>query len=244
MKTTLVAALVAAFPFVAQASDLPSKKAPAAPAPMASNNWSGAYIGITGGYGWGASTFDDSSFVEPVDVVNYDLKANGGLVGGVAGYDWQLSNNMVFGILGDVSWANLSGDVCVEEGGCDASNTDSYANVSIDMLATARARLGFTFDKALIYATGGVAYATASSSISYAVQGLTISDDVKLFGWTIGGGIEYKINQNLSIGAEYLHIDFGSNVVNYSHPLMAPISIGVDTSTTVDLVRGSLIYRF
>ena len=251
MKIQVIVALIAAMPFVAQASDLPSKKSTQVPSSMshAVDTWTGAYVGITGGYGWGSSEFDDGAFTFPAPAnYNYDLKSDGWIVGGVAGYDWQLSNNLVIGIVGDVSWADVSGKVCVDNSGsCSGDSRDSYADVKIDLFATARARVGYALDNTLLYVTGGAAYASATSTITNVGGEIgynSISADENIFGWVIGGGAEYKLNRNMSVGIEYLHVDFGGNTVHYSNADIAPVSIGVETTTTVDLVRGSLNYRF
>src|ERR1019366_3049685 len=77
-----IAALLIAT-IAAQAADLrqPSYKAPAYSAP--GFNWSGFYIGLNAGYGWGNASFSDPAFA------NFSTPAKGFLGGGTAGYNFQ-----------------------------------------------------------------------------------------------------------------------------------------------------------
>jgi outer membrane immunogenic protein len=63
-------------------------------------NWTGLYIGINGGAGWGASHFD----FPRLGTTTGDFSTSGGFVGGTIGVNWQTSN-LVFGVEGDGDWA-------------------------------------------------------------------------------------------------------------------------------------------
>lgn len=63
-----------------------------------------------------------------------------------------------------------------------------------DAVGTARVRAGLTFDRFLVYATGGAAF-----------------QDFNDVGWVAGGGVEYAFTDALSAGVEYLHYDFGGS---------------------------------
>ena len=241
MKVYILAAALAALPLAAQASDLPSKKAPVAVpvAARAVDNWTGPYMGIVGGYGWGTSDYTSAD-------INGSIDSTGWTVGGQIGYDMLVSNNFVVGVAADYSWANLTGDSYVETNN-DPSHP-SYANAHIDSLATARVRAGFAADNLLIYATGGFAYAAtkvdvtalAGSADNYADW----SDSKNAMGWVIGGGLEYKVAKNLSFGVEYLHVNLGSETYALSNGANILPAYDVKADTTVDLVRGALNYRF
>ncbi|MDX2264123.1 MAG: outer membrane beta-barrel protein [Hyphomicrobiales bacterium] len=68
----------------------------------------------------------------------------------------------------------------------------------IDYLSTVRARLGFAANNVLFYGTGGVAFAAFDDKI--------FKDDE--IGYVLGGGIEGKVKQNMSLGLEALYHDF------------------------------------
>lgn len=182
-----VAALVVAQS--ATAADLsvaPLYKAPP-PAMAPAYNWSGFYLGINGGGGWGHSNWDTSSD---------RIGLSGGLVGGTAGYNWQLGN-AVLGIEGDIDWANLKGTnsstLC--PAGCSTSDT---------WLSTVRGRAGYAFGGVLPYVTGGLAL----GDIRAATPGFAGASNTSA-GWTAGGGIEFGLTGNWSAKAEYLYVDLG-----------------------------------
>ena len=125
------------------AADIPPRVAPyRTPAYVAPVfNWTGFYLGINGGYGWGKSDWGGFG----------DAAPNGGLFGVTAGYNWQAPGSAwVVGLEGDVDWTNLRGSftnaACPL--GCETRN---------NWLATLRGRVGYSFDRWLPYLTGGLA---------------------------------------------------------------------------------------
>ena len=98
--------------------------------------WTGFYVGINGGGGWGSSQWDA--------VNSFDV--SGGLIGGTVGYNWQFGQ-VVVGAEGDIDWSGIKGTTTVLcPGGCETRNK---------WLATVRGRVGFAFDRFLPYFTGG-----------------------------------------------------------------------------------------
>ena len=229
------AAAIAMFAGAAQAADYSAPDSP---------SWTGGYIGVVGGYGWGDSDFDaDTVLPAPSDPVSGSIDVEGFLLGAQAGYDFDIGNGLVLGVAGDMSWSGIDGDTCVEDGGCDGSPDDSFASADVNWLATVRARAGFTTGSMLIYGTGGLAIADADASITN-VEGLgdpTRSDSNTHFGWVIGAGAEFKVTENMSLGAEYLHVDLGSEEYSFPGP---NVGIASDSDLTLDIVRASLNYRF
>ncbi len=116
----------------------------------------------------------------------------------------------MLGGVADISYADFS-----ETRGVTTTlgNTTSVTR-EIDLLATARVRAGLAFDSTLIYGTGGLAYANVKQSYTPAVvAGLTpvSSPDEDEFGYTVGGGAEFLATPNISVGAEYLYTNLGSD---------------------------------
>jgi outer membrane immunogenic protein len=76
-------------------------------------------------------------------------------------------------------------------------------------LASIRGRLGWAFDRTLIYATGGVAFAPraadAGTSLLGSSTGCVCYQTKTVTGGVVGGGIEWKYNPNLSFRLEGLH---------------------------------------
>src|SRR5437868_15161607 len=65
-------------------------------------NWTGLYLGINGGGGWGRSAWTSPG------LTTGDFNLSGGMIGGTAGYNWQ-AGQAVFGLEGDIDWANIKG---------------------------------------------------------------------------------------------------------------------------------------
>ena len=121
----------------AAAADLPRYYQPG-PAYNAIYTWTGFYVGINGGGGWGRSQWDG---VDTFDV-------SGGLIGATVGYNWQFGGTVI-GAEGDIDWSGIKATTTVLcAPGCETRNK---------WLATARGRLGYGFDRFLPYFTGGLA---------------------------------------------------------------------------------------
>jgi len=212
MKKILLAS-VALFGFAgaASAADLPVRAAPPAPiiAAVPVFTWTGFYVGVNAGYGWNAN---DSI---TVGGVTFDLDDEGGFVGGAqAGYNYQIGS-FVVGLEGDIQYADFGGDDRFDFDG-DGILDDDF-NTS-DWFGTVRARAGVAFDRALIYATGGFAFADNAT------------------GWTVGGGLEYAFTNNLSAKIEglYVNLDQDDNFPG----------LDLDNDTEFGVVRAGLNFRF
>jgi outer membrane immunogenic protein len=242
IKLLSAAAAVAMFAGAAQAADMSAPEQP---------SWSGAYIGVVGGYGWGESDYSADVVLSADNTtpagasVDDTIDVEGFLLGGQLGYDFDLGNGFVLGVAGDMSWSGMDGKECVETGlgGCDGDPDQSDASADINWLATIRGRAGFTTGSMLIYGTGGLAIADADASITH-VEGLadpTRSDSNTHYGWVIGAGAEFMVTENMSLGAEYLHVDLGSEDYAFRGPTVDVLS---EADLTVDIVRASLNLRF
>jgi outer membrane immunogenic protein len=225
------------------------KDGPYVPAPI----WSGFYAGISGGYAWG----NDSSLTAGVTVpeifneVDPRFSTSGGFGGGQLGYNWQ-RDRIVFGIEADIQGADVTGsgtETVSENGG---SGTASARN-SLDWFGTVRGRLGYTFDRALIYATGGLAFGgvndklavTAAYGVNSATQ--TFQNDLTKTGYVIGGGVEYALSPAFSVKAEYQYIDLGGDKLSGSSVLPGNPTVTATGETNFahayDTVRLGLNYH-
>jgi outer membrane immunogenic protein len=223
------------------AADLPARvyKAPAV-APALAYNWTGCYVGIEGGGAWGRSSHTAASGAGTGLPITGDYDLSGGLVGGTVGCNYQFSN-IVIGIEDDLSWTNKKGSA-FELAPFAAGATSQTREKWLDTL---RGRVGVAFDRALLYGTGGVAFAgtdiTACSPI-----GFCVSDSQNRTGWVAGAGIEYAIWNNLSVKVEYLHADFGTaRYINT--PIVGPNGgtfVTRDVKLTDDIVRAGLNWKF
>jgi outer membrane immunogenic protein len=204
----------------AQAADIPPPVYKGVRPVVAYYNWTGFYAGISAGYGFGSADWSA--------VPTASSSPNGFLVGGTLGYNYQVGS-IVYGLEGDWSWSNVSGDAT-----CAAGIT---CTTSSDWLATFRVRLGYAFDRWLPYVTGGGAYGNVKATVSVPAFGLSASSSSSQFGWTIGAGLEYAILGNWSAKIEYLYVDLGAFDTG-------PAPIVNDVSFTENIVRAGLNYKF
>jgi outer membrane immunogenic protein len=227
MKRVLFASiglLALALSGTANAADLQRRSAAPVTAPVympVAYNWTGFYAGITGGWGFGNSSWADS-------VANTgDFDVSGGLIGGTLGYNWQ-SGAAVFGVETDLSWSNMKGTagaICAV--GCRTENS---------WLGTARGRLGYAVDRWMPFVSGGLAYGDIKANVPGSP-----GESATNAGWTLGGGAEVALPGNWTAKGEYLYVDLGD--MNCS-----AANCGGAGPTKVDftshIVRAGLNYRF
>jgi outer membrane immunogenic protein len=178
-------------------------------------NWTGFYLGINGGGGWG----------------NTDLgfgfggaNMSGGLIGGTAGYNWQ-NGQAVFGLETDLDWSGIKSSTgCAF--GCSVENT---------YLGTVRGRLGYAgWDRFLPYVTGGLAYGNVQLN-----TGAFGSFSESNVGWTVGAGIEAALVGNLTGKIEYLYVDLGNVGCQNCGGVFA-----ANGNFTTNVVRAGVNWRF
>jgi len=221
MKTRLILAGMAALltaPLAAQAADLPQPyKAPAYVAPAVAS-WTGFYIGINGGYGWGTSDWDHP-VVSP--------KPAGALAGGTVGYNFQ-TGNWVWGIEADFDWSGMKDSATCGAGTCETKN---------DWFGTARGRIGYGgWNNWLPYITGGAAFGDVKAD-NTAATGTTSKTQL---GWTAGAGVEYALRSNWSVKVEYLYADLGK----FDCGTACSTTVPDDVSFKANIVRAGVNYRF
>jgi outer membrane immunogenic protein len=201
------------------AADLPSRAPPPVylpPPPIFT--WTGIYIGGQIGYAWGTGSNNFNEF-DPFTGTAFATSAGGtpnGVIGGAhVGYQYQF-NQLVLGLEGTVDGTSLRNNA-VASLPFFGGRFNVNASTNADVQGSIRGRLGVAWDRALIYATGGVAFGGFNTNFS--VNG-NAADGTPFFasnsfsntrvGWTVGGGIDYAVTNNWSIFAEYRYTNFGS----------------------------------
>ncbi|WP_136616290.1 MULTISPECIES: outer membrane protein [Mesorhizobium] len=172
--------------------------------------WTGGYVGLQAGYGWGKSdaTYSDGDTTSPkVD----------GFIGGVyVGYNYQLSNNVVVGLDADVTYSDMKGGASYFTDAGDPFDPEFQSDVNLKWSGAVRARLGYAVDRFLPYIAGGVAV----GSIEYkGFDNGTVFDSGGTsthVGWTLGLGTEYAFSDQWVGRAEYRYTDFGSKELSAS----------------------------
>jgi outer membrane immunogenic protein len=241
MKKLLVgfAATAALIATPAVAADLgrpapaPYYKAP--PASEVAAAWAGFYVGIEGGWGWGRTEQTDATGFSSG---RYDV--SGGLIGGTLGYNWQASN-IVFGLEGDGSWADINGSTT---GGGFCGGASPNCSAKLDALGTVRGRLGLAFNNLLPYVTGGLAVGDLHGAEGdIAANGAFGAGSATVTGWTVGGGLEYMFMPNWSLKAEYLYVDLGNHTI-FNDNVGGGVLVAERERFSTNIFRGGLNYHF
>ena len=220
-----VAVLVAG---AATAADMPVKAAPRPVMVAPAFSWTGFYLGVNGGWGWGNSKRELLGLAGSFDI-------DGALAGGQVGFNYQFAGSgFVLGFEADYQWANIEGTAGIFP-----------ANLSVELqrFGTARGRLGWAWDRFMIYATGGWAFgARTEVTLGPGILGaplLSVSQDRS--GWTAGAGIEWAFAPNWSAKLEYLHIDLDNKQI--FGPLVCGPLAGCRSGADIDLIRVGVNWR-
>jgi len=275
-----------AFAGSALAADLPRRAAPPPvfqPVPVFT--WTGFYAGFNAGYGFG--TQDDraptvigvgpaSLLVPPgtTAVVAFNNReSNEGFVGGgQIGYNYQFTpgSGVVIGVEADAQYADFgrNRNRFLTTSPLAAQQVFNPGGLSgLDFFGTVRGRLGYAFDRTLVYGTGGFAYGSGGGS-DFGLPGGS-SDDFRT-GWAAGGGIEYALPTDsflnffkssavtLKVEGLYVNLDRGNrlngafgatpagNLVYTNSPgvVLASGSVARQRETEFAVVRAGLNYKF
>jgi outer membrane immunogenic protein len=237
----------------AMAADMPVKVK--APPPVVYYDWSGLYVGFS--IGWSEARVDRGYF-------------NGLTCAGLP-CDFRTTNSDLvydvhFGVQGHWMWGGWWGVVLGIEGGLTGFHKENIgfsavfaappflANTTgwhkIDTIYQVGPRLGLTFDRWMIYGTGG--WASANVDAGYAINDLVLlppndqAGSVRAGGWFAGGGLEYMIHKgslvDVMLGAEYTHYEFDRKTAFCSNAACTGL-FSYDTKAEVDVVRARLTIK-
>jgi outer membrane immunogenic protein len=230
----------------ALAADIPARGPAIAPAPVIfapAFTWSGFYVGVNAGHAG-----DKFRYPFGGDIGNTpysgsaSVTSSGFIGGGQIGYNYAFGGGFMLGVEADYQFANVDGSLNL------ALNNPISAAIEggseLTSFGTVRGRIGYGWDRALIYATGGWAYGRVKSSGSIEFGGFSggLSRSQSANGWTLGAGMEYALTNNLSFKTEYLYVDLGDKTLYAADYRFATARLDVDTRFHV--VRAGLNWRF
>lgn len=157
---------------------------------------------------------------------------NGFMGGGQAGYRQQFGT-WVLGLEGDIEGSTERGSVTVcNTAGCPAGSIIGTADIRLRWLSTVRGVAGYlVHPKIMVYATGGLAVGGISASYLSGINGGSLtagSTSTTQVGYSVGGGVEGKIDQHWSVRGQYLFVDLGTFSSN--------LGVGPATTTTTTVV--------
>lgn len=196
--------IIATFALVLAASSAMAADAvyEAPQAPVANDaplfSWTGFNVGVQGGYAW--NNQDLSIAGAPFGSLSADF--DGALAGGFIGYNYQLSNNWVIGIEGDFE-ANWADDTLALGG--------PAFEYGLDWQGSVRGRVGYAFDRALVYGTAGWAIGRGYAE----VPGFGTEKE-NFNGYTVGVGMDYAFTDMVFGRVEYRYTDFGDKDFNFT----------------------------
>lgn len=194
-------------------------------------NWTGSYIGISGGGVWGSSVVHND-FTGADQTPQFDL--HGGIVGLTSGFNIQ-NGRFVYGYESDTSITSKRGSAF------DFPPNGAFSSeVREPWLSTYRGRLGVTQNNWLFYATGGAALADVETNIAGPPG--QVSEKHWHWGWTVGGGVEMRLTQDWTAKVEYLYVNLQDK--SYFNPSPSPVfPSGQRVSVDDHIVRVGVNYK-
>ncbi|XYD12671.1 porin family protein (plasmid) [Methylobacterium sp. NMS12] len=272
----LLASLAAfsALTAAASAADLPRRAAPPpifTPVPVFT--WTGAYFGINAGYAFDASSRDNNStfgipapYAVAGTAATFRNRSQDGFSGGAQiGYNYQFTpgSGVVVGFEADAQYLDFGrnrNNAFITGGGVRPGYyvTDPRGLSSLDYFGTVRGRLGYAFDRTLVYATGGFAYGSGSADRSF---GGYAGNDSFRTGYAVGGGVEFALATDsflnffrssavtLKIEGLYVNLERGNRnqgalVVNAANLVPVYYSAIGRRDDEFAVVRAGLNYKF
>ena len=206
-------------------------------AEMSAVNWSGPYLGANVGYGPGTTNL--GLFTGTGEGVSF----SGLFVGGQVGYNYQLGNDLVFGLEGDLNWSNESGTTSVVSG----ASSESISS-DLNWFGGVTGHVGYAWDNVMPYLLGGVSVGNNTIKISETCvapcTSMSTSDSATHMGYTVGLGVAAMLATRLSGFVEVRYADYGSSNYTFTDPSGGGGSITLPASLTDTTVRAGLNFHF
>jgi outer membrane immunogenic protein len=227
----------------ALAADLPPPMAPPPRAPAAyipiapAYNWTGFYLG--GNLG---GAFTSGNFNAPAGTAVSSSNNSSFLGGGQVGVNYEFGNGVVIGAEAMFDWAPNTKNtltLTTSPGGAALGS----ATINNRWLTTATGKLGYAWDRVLLYGKGGGAWVGASSSnVSNAAGGaVPFSGPSTNSGWTAGLGVEWAFAGNWSARAEYDYIGLTNQTWTFGNPAVTSVST---SNRSINIVTAGVNYKF
>jgi outer membrane immunogenic protein len=197
---------------------------------QAGQSWTGFYLGL--GFGGGAMVDHLSSSAGGVSLSN-DASGQGVLASVYGGYDLQVMPKALVGVLAEGTWTSIQSQASANVPGANAT-TSIQPNLGFSALI--RAGMMPTASN-LLYLVGGYSgqnfHSTGTASAAGAVASFTRDDFFN--GWTLGGGLESKLQGGWSAKLEYRYSQFESKTLPGTFVVASP---------STQSVRAGLTYKF
>jgi outer membrane immunogenic protein len=250
----------------ALAADIPVKVK--APPPIAYYDWSGIYLGLSLGGVWA----EVDRFYPRLDLVHlvpqtFTSRNEDAIVGFHGGVQWQWGPWVIGAeVAYSKGWRDISGTVSLSP---PEPFTTLGAYNKIAGLLTAGPRLGYAWDRLLVFATGGYAGGSIDGQYVCTATGLAVAPgpacgifgpglaDLNAtghtwnHGWYAGAGFEYVVHKgslvDVIVGAEYQHFELNSETAFCLNPGCAIVGpqdhLNFEHKARGDLARARLTVK-
>ncbi len=224
---------------VAMAADMPV----APPPPPPAFSWTGPYVGLHVGGAVAGTTSVNNGILNDDAFTPFQASFNRtGVFGGLhLGYNQQF-NWLVLGLQGEYNFAGITGQTQIFP---DSVLSPVFIRSGLRQFGSVDGRVGIAFNRLLLYAIGGFAYADQRHSIVTDGFGTTRDYGDNEYGWDVGGGAEYALTNNWTARVEYRYYNWGSK--GFTDSLInsgAPIVRFHSTTETMHTIRAGLTYKF
>lgn len=225
-------------------------------------SWTGCHVGGQIGADWGSANFVNPSggFFSPANSGIGIGQGSSFVFGPQVGCDYEFASHWVIGAAGDFSWTNLDGTAVDPffggKGGLPITLRDNT-----QWLVTVTGRIGYAWDRWMVYGKGGAAWEHSNDSIqnlftwgtpgAFCFAGGFVacnpSGSETNAGWTVGFGFSYALTDRWSAGFEYDHYGFPGHTVTLTSANIAPPtspSAPISVSQNIDAAKFTINYRF
>ncbi len=197
-------------------------------------DFTGAHLGVLLGYERGSAEVGD---IAP--------EITGAIIGAEVGANYQFDSGLVLGVALDAAYSTSSGHVMDGK----YMRFEGEGEASVQLLG----RIGYAVDSVLPYLTAGVGYLKSTSTMicaasatngdcKYFPLGFETSSTVERVGYVVGAGLEVALNESVSLKAEYLYADYGTEPLTLHLPESTELTNDVKMSAST--VRTGLLFRF
>lgn len=202
--------------------------------PLSAVNWTGFYVGgHVGGALGNVTTTDLNGGVAPGP---FGYKTTGVIGGGQGGFNYQW-NNVVASIEADLGYMGTTGKGLVPS---STSGQHQDLTMSGGLVANVSGRLGYAIGNFLPYVKGGYVFYDGHAQQQTTKAGYTPTATGSFDGTALGGGLEYRLTQNISVKAEYLHYDLGARSGKQTSLTDPPVGFQYVNSTSAKFDTGTL----
>jgi opacity protein-like surface antigen len=163
------------------------------------------------------------------------------MIGGQIGCNYQFAPTWVVGIEGAASGGNIGGTVTVPT--TDLPGDTASFKSTTDFLASVTARIGYAWDRWMLYGKGGVALVGDRYRATDAMQIFAFDGAENRLGWTAGAGIEWAFDPLWSVKLEYNYYGFGTRSVLFVDSTLLGINAPVNIQQNIQVVTLGLNFH-